>query len=80
MVPKRRVILSKNESQLREYFRTAEMRSAFNKLLKVLPIHPKDSRSKKLNRIQILKRAIKYIQCLNLVLLGRGYIRKVDTL
>ena len=56
MLSKRRVVLSKNESQLREYFRTTEMRLAFNKLLQVLPIHPKDTRSKKLNRIQILKR------------------------
>ena len=44
------------------------MRSAFQKLFNVLPIHPKDTKSKKLNRIQILKRAIKYIHCIKLVL------------
>lgn len=69
MAAKRRVVFSsKTDTHLREYFRTAEMRQAFDKLHKVLPIHPKDSKSKKLNRIQILKRAIKYIQCLRMVI------------
>ena len=48
------------------------MRSAFQKLFNVLPIHPKDTKSKKLNRIQILKRAIKYIHCMKLVLASSG--------
>ena len=40
------------------------MKGAYNKLRKVLPVHPKDTKSRRLNRVQIIQRAIKYIECL----------------
>ena len=54
----------KNNSKQKERLRIAAMKNAYGDLKKVLPVHPKDSKSKRLNRVQIIRRAIKYIHCL----------------
>ena len=56
--------MAANNSKHKERLRISVMKGAYNKLRKVLPVHPKDTKSRRLNRVQIIQRAIKYIECL----------------
>jgi len=62
----------------KEQQRTHQQSIAFRKLRSVIPIHPQDTRAEKLSRIDVLRRAIRYILWLRMLLqmMDEGTVEK----
>lgn len=52
----------------KEKHRTEELSKGFRRLKESLPIHPRDSKAAKMSRLDVLRRAIKYIGAMETIL------------